>query len=113
MRFHARHGALPEERLLGSVFTVNLELKTDCSGAKLQDSLKNAVDYREVYKTVEKVMGDNRFNLIETLAETIAEEILRFFTVEEVTVSVLKHLPPVPGMIDGIEAVITRPKRTD
>lgn len=108
MRFYAYHGAFPEEEKLGGQFIVNLELKGDFSYDDTRDELDRTVDLAEVYRSVEEIVCEKRFNLIETLAEEIAEVTLENFDVQMVTVTVRKEAPPIPGAVSAIEATITR-----
>jgi dihydroneopterin aldolase len=108
MRFFAYHGAFPEEERLGGHFYVDLELEADFSGATTRDQLSRSVDVIEVYRLVEEIVCEKRFNLIETLAEEIAREVLEAFKVDAVTATVRKENPPVPGAICAIEATIRR-----
>lgn len=112
MQFHGYHGVIPEEKQLGSIFTIDLELRMDISGVRLADNIQSAVDYRDVFHTVGKVVRLNKFNLLETLAETIAGEILSGFPVEETTVTVRKHRPAIPGIIDAVEVQLTRSRNS-
>jgi len=110
MRFYGYHGAYPEERKLGGQMLVNIDLKGDFSYDNTEDELKRTVDLVQVYKVVEEIVCEKQFNLLETLAEEIAEVILGGFGVDAVTVSVTKELPPIPGAVQSIEAVVTRQK---
>ena len=48
LTFHAHHGVLPEERLLGNTFTVDLTLEADIREAILTDDLTRTINYAEV-----------------------------------------------------------------
>ena len=108
MRFYGFHGAYAEEKRLGGQYRVSIEMTGDFSYENTNDEVKRTVDLVEVYRTVEEIVCEKRFNLIETLAEEIAEVILTGFGIEKVTVCVAKEQPPVPGIVQEIEAVITR-----
>jgi len=108
MRFFGYHGAYPEEKRLGGQFRITVELRGDFSYENTNDDLKRSVDLTAVYRIVEEVVSEKSFNLIETLAEEIADLILGGFGVDGVTVTVVKDNPPIPGAVQAIEAVITR-----
>lgn len=110
MKFYAYHGDYPEEKKLGSNFTVDLELKGDFSTEKTGDMLEGTVDLREVYRIVKSVVSERNYNLTETLAEKIASAVLENFNAVEATVLVRKESPPIPGVTGAIEAVVTRSK---
>ena len=108
MRFYAYHGVLPEERRLGQRFEVDLEIKTDLQKAGLSDELEDTLDYSRLFRLVEQVVTEERFNLIEALAERIAQKTAESFPVCELTVRVRKPNPPSPVHLDGVEAEIHR-----
>jgi len=108
MRFFGYHGAYPEEKRLGGQFRVTVELRGDFSYDNTNDDLKRSIDLAAVYRIVEEIVADKSFNLIETLAEEIADLLLGGFGVDSVTVTVVKDHPPIPGSVQSIEAVITR-----
>ena len=61
---------------------------------------------------VEHIGKNERFNLIETLANKIAKTILSKFPICEVVVRVRKLSPPIEGVLGYVEVEITR-KRSD
>ena len=79
LAFFAYHGALPEEGSLGQKFFLDLELSMDLSISGRSDHLKDTVCYNTVFQVVQSIVEHQRFKLIETLAETIAREILKKF----------------------------------
>src|SRR5439155_24679103 len=79
MQFYGRHGVNPEEQVLGQRFEVDVDLRVDTRPAALQDDLRLTINYVQVYKAVNLFVEDDRFDLIETLAEAIAMQIGRQF----------------------------------
>ncbi|MFN2484132.1 MAG: dihydroneopterin aldolase [Candidatus Limnocylindria bacterium] len=109
MVFRARHGVLPEEHVEPQRFVVDVELSVDAAAVAARDEVSAAVDYREVFEAVRGLVEDASHRLIETLAESIAGELLRRFPVEEVEVRVRKPDAPLPGPFDHVEIAIRRP----
>ena len=64
--------------------------------AGIADDLERTVDYRLAYELIDAVQG-REYLLIERVAETLAEVVLRNPLVDHVTVSVKKR-PPVQGL---------------
>lgn len=108
MTFHAYHGVWDEEREIGQRFEVDVELKIDARAAAETDKLKDTVDLYRVFETVENVLSNGKFRLVETMAEKIAQTILHTFKVSDVLVRVRKPHAPIRGIQDGIEVEITR-----
>jgi len=110
MTFYAFHGDDVKERELGQRYEVDIELKIDITRAIQEDNVEFTVDYKKVYKVVERIVIGRRFNLIETLAHHIADECLRNFNILEIVVRVRKLKPPVEGILDYVETEIVRQK---
>lgn len=108
MMFYAFHGVFEYEREQGQRFYVDVELNTDTTKAGASDDLKYAVDYTTVYQKVKEVVETNRFKLLETLANTLTNELLKFDGVNYVTVRIRKPAVPVPGQIDYVELEVAR-----
>ena len=110
MTFYAFHGDDAKERELGQRYEVDVDLKIEMTEAIKEDNVKFTVDYKKVFKVVERVILGRRFNLIETLAYHIADECLKEFEIFEITVRVRKLKPPVEGILDYVETEIVRSK---
>jgi dihydroneopterin aldolase len=112
MQFYGRHGVNPEEQVLGQRFEVDVELQLDTRPAALQDDLRLTINYAQVYKTVKRIVEDERFALIETLAETIAMQVGRSCGLEGVRVCVRKPHAPLKGILDYVAVEIERTRDT-
>ncbi len=108
MTFYGYHGVSAAERQTGRRFEVDVELAVDMEKPAKSDKLKDTVNYTEVYRTVEQIVLQNSFSLLETIAVRLADQILRKFKPQEVTIRVRKKIPPVPGNLDHIEVEVKR-----
>jgi dihydroneopterin aldolase len=108
MTFYGYHGISAAERQTGRRFEVDVELVIDMDKPARTDKLKDTVNYTEVYRTVEQIVLENSFALLETIAVRLANQILRKFKPQEVMVRVRKKIPPVPGNLDHIEVEVKR-----
>jgi dihydroneopterin aldolase len=108
IRARGRHGVLPFEREIGQPFVVDVEMCVDTSRAAATDDLALTVDYGTVAMEVVRIVTGPPYQLIETLAERIAEQILGISGVDRVTVSVHKPHAPVPELFDDVVVRITR-----
>ena len=95
MRFFAFHGNNPEERELGQPFVVDLEIEADLSVAGTSDSLDDTINYAALYRAVKGVMEGPPRNLLEAVAQEIADAVLGSFAVDGVRVRVRKTQPPI------------------
>ena len=76
MVFQARHGVHEWEKVEAQRFEVDVELILDVQPAALEDDLARTIDYGAIYEVTRQVVESTTFNLIESLAEAIAHEIL-------------------------------------
>ncbi|MGB9886933.1 MAG: dihydroneopterin aldolase [Moorellales bacterium] len=97
MRFYAFHGLEPQEERRGQVFVVDVELHLDLAPAGREDNLDRSVDYAQVYSLIRKTVEEERFALLEALAEALAARLLRAYPVQAVRVRVRKLRPPISG----------------
>ncbi len=111
MTFYGYHGISAAERQTGRRFEVDVELVADLNKPARTDRLKDTVNYTEVYRTVEEMVEQNSFALLETIAVRLANRILSRFKPQEVTVRVRKKIPPVPGNLDHIEVEVKRKRK--
>ena len=87
---------------------VDLEIHADLKKACKSDDLDDTIDYAMVYDLVGKVIKGGHHNLLESLAEEIADEILQFCDCDTIVVRTRKPHPPVDGMCDYAEVEIVR-----
>jgi len=106
LQFYARHGAFAHEVRDGQPFVVDLAVAYDFSRASRSNRLADAVDYRNLYDDVRRVLErPSPFRLIEAMAEAIGEEILRGHPeLTSVRVRVKKPWAPLGGLSAGAEA---------
>lgn len=109
IRFYGYHGVYEIEKKVGQDFQADIELKTDLKKPGETDDLEDTVDYSKVYDIIMDINKNNKFNLIEKLADTIASEILfRFNAVTGVTVRIRKPGAVISGEFDWMEIEIER-----
>jgi dihydroneopterin aldolase len=107
LRLFGRHGVHAHEKEHGQDFLFDVDLEVGDRG--VSDRLEDAVDYRDVARTVAEVSDARSYDLLEALAAAVADELLRRFSPERVVVRVVK--PAVkPGGLDGTAGVsVSRP----
>ncbi|HEY8344391.1 MAG TPA: dihydroneopterin aldolase [Bacillota bacterium] len=109
MVFYGYHGVFDAEKELGQRIEVDVELYLNLKPAGSADDLELAVNYVEIYTIVKDIVEERGFNLMEALADTIAEEILSAYTLDEIVVRVRKPNPPSGGIMDYLEVEVRRP----
>ena len=112
MRFMACHGVLPHEREIPQPFEVEVELGLSLRVAGESDNLDDTVNYAKVYHTVSSIMDGAPKQLIEALAEEIADDLLRDFdSLRWVRVTVHKPAAPIDGMFSDVGVTILRRRK--
>lgn len=109
MQFYAYHGVNPEEKTLGQRFEVDVSLRVDTRLAGLSDDLGQTINYAQVYKLVKRIAEEERFDLIEALAETLAMQIGKQFAPDGVRIYVRKpHVSLKGSVLDYVGVDIER-----
>ncbi len=78
------------ERRMPQVISIDLEMAADIRRAAARDHIDATLDYKAVTNRVRAFVEESRFQLIETMAERIAEIITGEFAVPWVKVAVHK-----------------------
>lgn len=112
MRFMACHGVLPHEREIPQPFEVDVELGLSLRVAGESDDLGNTVNYAKVYRMVSSIMNGGSKQLIEAVAEEIADDLLRHFdSLRWVRVTVHKPTAPIDGIFSDVGVTILRRRK--
>ena len=102
------HGVFPEEREVGQRFVVDVLLTLDLAPAAGSDDLQQTVDYGVLAGSVVGDIERDPLNLIEALAQRIADRCLEDPRVEAAEVTVHKPDAPMPVTVGDIAVTLTR-----
>lgn len=101
LRFHAYHGVLPQERITGNDYVVNLRIAYDFADAMTSDDVSDTLNYAEVYEVVAQEMAVPSA-LIERVAGRVGDRLFRRFpAIHELTLRIVKVNPPMGADCDG------------
>lgn len=78
------------ERIIKQVVILDLEMGTDIRTAAASDDIADTLDYKALSKRVVEFVEHSEFLLVETLAEKVAELVLREFGVPWLRLSLNK-----------------------
>ena len=95
------------ERKIRQTVCIDLEMGADIRRAAKTDSIDDTLNYKAVSKRVQQFVADSEFQLVETMAEKIAEVVLSEFELPWIQVRVSK-----PGAIRGAKDVGVQIHRT-
>lgn len=108
LRVFARHGVLESERLRGQDFLIDVTAYLDVSAAAAADDLTRTLDYGELVSAVSRRVREERWNLIERVAQRVADLVLENPLVEQAEVTVRKPEAPVAEPVEEVSVTITR-----
>jgi dihydroneopterin aldolase len=100
MRIETIVGIWEWERKIRQTVSIDLEMGADIRRAAASDDIEDTLNYKKVAKRVQQFVTESEFQLVETMAEKIAQVILAEFDVPWVQVRVNK-----PGAIRGARDV--------
>ncbi len=105
---YGHHGVFDFERREGQVFVVDLVLGLDTRPAALSDDLQDTVDYGTLVAAVKKAVETEPVDLIETLAQRIADVGLSDPRVQWTEVTVHKPDAPIEATFSDVALTIYR-----
>ncbi|GHH79430.1 dihydroneopterin aldolase [Kitasatospora indigofera] len=108
LRARGHHGVFERERVEGQTFVVDLVLFLDTRPAASGDDLTRTAHYGVIAEEVTAVIAGEPVDLIETLAQRIADQCLKHGPVEEVEVTVHKPDAPITVPFDDVTVTIHR-----
>ena len=105
----AYHGVRRDEKENGQTFYVNAVLYTDIRPAGREDDVSLSTNYSEICHFITNWMQDTLYDLIETVAETLAEQILlNFGAIQGIVLEIRKPHAPVGLPFESVSVRIER-----
>ncbi|MFJ6651546.1 dihydroneopterin aldolase [Microbacterium sp. NPDC091313] len=108
LRAVGHHGVYPDERRDGQEFVVDVTLHLPTSAAAASDDVVDTVHYGELAERVVAIVAGEAVNLLETLAQRIADEVLADARVQDVVVTVHKPSAPLTVPFGDVSVTIRR-----
>ncbi|HET9422049.1 MAG TPA: dihydroneopterin aldolase [Nocardioides sp.] len=105
------HGVFEHERRDGQTFVIDLALGIDSTPAAASDDLRDTVDYGSLVDQVKAAVEKDPVDLIETLAQRIADVCLWDARVEWARVTVHKPDAPIDANFSDVALTITRKRQ--
>lgn len=100
LRIETVIGIYDWERRITQTISFDLELAADIRRAAGSDDIVDTVNYKAVAKRVQAFVAESQFQLVETLAERVAELIMREFSIPWLRLKAHK-----PGALRGARDV--------
>ena len=100
LRIETIIGIYDWEREIKQIISIDLEMASDNRQAAATESIDDAINYKAVAKRLIQFVGESEFQLVETLAERIAEIVRNEFNVPWLRLKLSK-----PGAVTGSKSV--------
>ncbi|TQN37731.1 dihydroneopterin aldolase [Blastococcus colisei] len=113
LRAQGHHGVYAFERERGQVFVVDAVLELDTVAAAAGDDLGRTVNYAELAHQLYAVVTGEPVNLIETLAQRLADVCLADPLVDAVEITVHKPQAELGVPFDDVTVTIRRSRADD
>ena len=108
IRVRAHHGVFDFEREQGQEFVIDVSVAVDLAPAASGDALARTVHYGELAVAVAQAVERDPVDLIETVAERVADVALGFAGVEEAEVTVHKPGAPIEVPFSDVSVTVVR-----
>lgn len=112
LRAYGYHGVMEFEREQGQYFVVDAKIWIDHERAAFTDELEHTVSYAEIAELIVANVGANPVNLLEKLAQRLADEVLRAAgpVAKKVKIKVSKPDAPIQLYFENV-SVTAKAKR--
>ncbi len=108
LRVRAHHGVYDFEREAGQDFVVDVEVGIDLQPASASDDVATTIHYGELAERVVAAVAADPVDLIETVAERVADLVLGYPAATSVRVTVHKPDAPISVPFDDVAVSILR-----
>ena len=95
------HGLYEEEKENGQNFIISLSIDIDYTDKN--DKIENTVDYTKIINEVKDTFNQKRYNLIESLAVVISDNLMKNKKIKSLDISIKKESPPIDAKLSSVE----------
>lgn len=107
LRFFGAHGMYEQEAVAGNEFEVNMALTLKAAKTILT-KLEDTINYAEVYRIAEEIFSVRK-NLLETLAQEIAEALKQQFpSLKKISIQIIKLNPPITAFTGSVSVTFQK-----
>jgi len=111
VRAFGYHGVYPDEKRDGQEFVLDVTLRLPLDVAAATDDVADTVHYGELAERLVKIVEGEPVDLLETLAQRVADDVLADTRVQAVTVTVHKPAAPIPVPFGDVAVTVRRARR--
>lgn len=101
LHFHAYHGVLPQENIIGNDYIVNVRIKYGMNRVIVSDNLTDTISYADVFECIKQEMNVPS-KLLEHVAGRIGNRLIKEYPqIETIDIKLMKRNPPMGSDCDG------------
>ena len=109
LKVFAYHGVNPEEKTDGQNFILDITAYKNLKKAGETDNIDDTVSYAKILKTAVKVLNEDKYDLLEKVAQRVAQQIfLEFDSIKAVDVCLKKPEAPIKADFEYVGVEISR-----
>ena len=113
LKIFAYQGVNPEEKQNGQTFEIDAILETSLLNAGNTDNINNTISYAKAAKIIKSVVTGESYDLLETVATKISNQLLHDFpSIDTVCITVKKPEAPINLTFDYMAVEITRTRKS-
>ena len=99
-------GVTNEERSIEQTLRLDIDIELIKGSIFEKDDLSETIDYAEIENIIQAIGTHNRYKLLESLAEEIADEIKKKFNIKNITLKIAK--PKIIESTDFVGVILER-----
>ena len=112
LKLYCYHGVNPEEKEDGQNFIFDIEAKIDLSCPCKSDDVNDTVSYAKMIKTVRRVAQSEKNDLLERVAQRVADAILdEYDKIKSVKILLKKPEAPIKADFSYVAVEIKRERK--
>ncbi|WP_158887550.1 dihydroneopterin aldolase [Amycolatopsis anabasis] len=111
LRVFGRHGVFEHEKRDGQEFVVDITAWLDLTEASRTDELPRTLHYGELAQLAADIVAGEPYDLIESVAGKIADEMMADERLHAAEVTVHKPSAPIPLTFDDVAVTIRRSRK--
>ena len=109
LKLFCYHGVNPEEKEDGQNFIFDIEASVDLSEPCVTDNVDDTVSYAKIIKTVRSVAQSEKNDLLERVAQRVADELfIEFYKITSLVITLKKPEAPIKADFDYVAVTIER-----
>ncbi len=112
LKLFCYHGVNPEEKEDGQNFVFDIEASVDLVKPCATDNVDDTVSYAKIIKTVRRVAQSEKNDLLECVAQRVADELfLEFDKIQSLIITLKKPEAPIKADFQYVAVTIERSRK--